>query len=124
MECAYLFLLWSLVPAAWPSLMNFALYVSNVLQLALLPVIMVGQVVQGQKLRAQADQDHEAIQATLREADEDHETIRAILRENSEMVRAVHGLVGDLHTDDVILARIDSAFKELKLVWRPAPETG
>jgi hypothetical protein len=61
-ECMWAFLVWSLIPVAWPASQGFVFYVSGgVLQLVLLPAILWWQDRIGAKSEERAAEDHSSI---------------------------------------------------------------
>lgn len=88
MTCAYLFLVWSLLPLVFPDFTNVVSYVSqSIIQLVLLSIIMVGQDIGGRKVEKRAQQDHEAIMEELREIKEMHEELKQMHQELLERVK-------------------------------------
>lgn len=66
MMCAYLFLLWAVLPIMVYWTHDFVAYVSQaVIQLVALPIIMVGTKVSEQSLHARAEQDHNTLMEEL-----------------------------------------------------------
>ena len=66
MGCVYVFILWSLLPTINRDWEQFALYVSSgIIQLVALPLIMVGQRVEGKKIQRRADADSERLREIL-----------------------------------------------------------
>jgi hypothetical protein len=65
MWCAYAFIVMCLLPALFPAWQNAILYWSNCFQLVFLPMLLVGQNIQGRKAEERAQQDHDAIMAEL-----------------------------------------------------------
>ena len=62
MWCAYVFLIWSLLPAIWPQTQNVVFYVSGgIIQLVALSLIMVGQDVLGRDAIKQAKETHDTV---------------------------------------------------------------
>lgn len=71
MECVYLFVFWSFLPSINHNWENFALYVSSgIIQLVALPLIMVGQRVEGRKVERRAEEDHKILKEILRQLKE------------------------------------------------------
>lgn len=66
MTCVYLFLIWALIPTFFKETESFVFYVSGgIIQLVALPLIMVGQHLQGRKAERRAKQDHENLKNIL-----------------------------------------------------------
>lgn len=66
MGCVYLFLLWSFLPSINKDWEQFALYVSSgIIQLVALPLIMVGQSIEGKRTRMLSEQNHKMLDEIL-----------------------------------------------------------
>ncbi len=62
MWCAYVFLLWSLIPLIFPEAQSVVFYVSGgIIQLVALSLIMVGQNVLGRDAIKQAKETHDTV---------------------------------------------------------------
>jgi uncharacterized membrane protein len=83
MWCAYAFTILVVIPLFYPSTNTVIMYLSSsLLQLILLPLIMVGQSVQGRSAEARARRDHKMIKEEL-------QNIRDIVEENKQL----HGIL-------------------------------
>jgi uncharacterized membrane protein len=92
--CVYLFAFWCMVPSLNSQLSDLVLYISSaVIQLIALPLIMVGQNLQGRAVEVRAEQDHQYII-------EMHAEIKQLLEEVRDMMKDVHHVMQDV--DDVI----------------------
>ena len=65
MWATYAFIVLSVLPTLYPAQQNNILYVSNAIQLTFLPLLLVGQNIQGRKAEARAEADHAAIMEEL-----------------------------------------------------------
>ena len=65
MWCAYAFFLYGFGPVLWPEIMDKMLYWSNTVQLWSLPVIMVGQNLQGRTAEKRSQQMFKMIKEEL-----------------------------------------------------------
>lgn len=84
MTCAYLFLLWALLPLTFPGMTNLVSYVSqSIIQLVLLSVIMVGQAIGNRRTEKRAEQDHQTIMAEMAELKEMHAELHQILNQKA-----------------------------------------
>lgn len=73
MYCVYVFFVLVMIPLFIPTLMTPIMFISSsVIQLIALPLIMVGQAVQGQKTEKRAQEDHESILLELKEIKDIH----------------------------------------------------
>jgi hypothetical protein len=80
MWCVYVFLIWSLLPLAFPHLQAVVFYVSGgVIQLVALPLIMVGQDVLSRKSETRAQEDHDTIMAAFEEIKAMHKELQLVL---------------------------------------------
>ena len=80
MGCVYLFLIWSLHPTVFPKLQGLVFYVSGgIIQLVLLPLIMVGSAVLGEKSERRAEQDHRTLMAEFKEMKEMHADLHQLV---------------------------------------------
>jgi len=62
MTCVYLFLIWSLLPALDKRWETLVFYISGgIIQLVALPLIMVGQRLEGREMDRRAQRDHELL---------------------------------------------------------------
>jgi uncharacterized membrane protein len=87
MWCAYIFSIMVLLPLVYPNTNTVIQYISSAfLQLILLPLIMVGQTVQGRTTEQRARKDHKMIKAELQELRDMHGEINEILKEIKEKV--------------------------------------
>jgi hypothetical protein len=60
--CVYLFTFWAVLPSIYKSLEPIVFYISGgVIQLVALPLIMVGQKLEGRSMERRAEQDHEKL---------------------------------------------------------------
>jgi len=76
MWCAYVFLVWSLIPLVWPEAQSIVFYVSGgIIQLVALSLIMVGQNVIGQATGKQAKETHDTVLETYDSVIENHEIV-------------------------------------------------
>jgi hypothetical protein len=76
--CVYLFLLWSLLPSFSKGLEPLVFYVSGgVIQLVALPLIMLGQKLEGRAAERRAIHDHRILLELQREIQELKTTKRA-----------------------------------------------
>ncbi|WP_134667833.1 hypothetical protein [Amycolatopsis sp. CFH S0078] len=73
----YVFTVYGLLPVLFPAARDQLLYWSNVIQLVALPLIMVGQVVQGRAAEDRDQETHDAVMAELAELKEMHSELRA-----------------------------------------------
>jgi hypothetical protein len=86
MACAYLLLVWALLPLPFPWAISIVSYVSqSVIQLVALSIIMVGTKVSERSIRDQATQDHAmlmeelaCIRHMMAEEDEEVQLLREI----------------------------------------------
>lgn len=74
----YSFVLLSFVPFLAPSSQNIILFISNAIQLAFLPLLLVGQNILGRNAETRAEADHEAIMSELEEIKGIHETVSGL----------------------------------------------
>lgn len=72
----YAFAAFGLLPLLFPDARDQLLYWSNVLQLVALPLLMVGQMVQGRTADQRAIETHDAVMAELAELKEMHAELR------------------------------------------------
>ena len=76
MWCAYIFLVWSLIPLVWPEAQSTVFYVSGgIIQLVALSLIMVGQNVTGQATGKQAKETHDTVLETHDRVLENHDIV-------------------------------------------------
>lgn len=81
MACAYLFLLWSLIPLLFPQMTTVVSYVSqSIIQLVLLSVIMVGQDIGNRAHEKRDNESHDAVMDELTELREMHRELRLLLK--------------------------------------------
>jgi hypothetical protein len=81
MACVYIFLIWALIPTFFKETESFVFYVSGgIIQLVALPLIMVGQHLQGRKAERRAKQDHENLKNIMMmvKQDSDIDVVRRI----------------------------------------------
>ena len=77
-----------------PSAFVFWLFISNVIQILLMPLIMVGQNVQGQHTELRAEHD---LEVNIRAEEEIAEVLRHLEYQNSMLLAMVEKLGCDLH---------------------------
>lgn len=65
MECFYTFVVMSILPTLFPKQQENILYISNCIQLAFLPLIIVSNNILNRKAEARAEADHAAIMEEL-----------------------------------------------------------
>ena len=95
-ECVILFTIWSLIPLYWNEATNFVAYVSSdILQLVLLPLIMLGQKI--------AADNNDANQAELLDK---HDKLDDVIKELNDLLGR--------HTNE--LAKIDQILENQKLI--------
>lgn len=83
MWCVYAFAIMVMIPFFIPSTTTIIQFISSAfLQLLFLPLIMVGQDVQGRKSEARAQQDHETIMAEMAELKAIHKDLHAVMTSN------------------------------------------
>ena len=76
MWCAYVFLVWSLIPLVWPEAESIVFYVSGgIIQLVALSLIMVGQNVLGQATATQAKETHDTVLETYDRVIENNDVV-------------------------------------------------
>jgi hypothetical protein len=75
----YIFLIYSLLPLAFPKYLDKLMYWSNVIQLITLPLLAVGTTILGKNSEDRARQDHKAIMEQL------------------ELIKKMHGEVKEIH---------------------------
>lgn len=76
MWCAYICLVWSLIPLVWPEAQSTVFYVSGgIIQLVALSLIMVGQSVTGQATGKQAKETHDTVLETHDRVLENHDIV-------------------------------------------------
>ena len=97
MGCVYLFVFWSLLPLVYPPSETLVLYVSSgILQLALLPLILVGQALLGKNQEKRAISDHRSIMTIVQDV---HKMVKSIKEQEDNMI--------------IILAKLDYIEKQL-----------
>jgi len=83
MWCVYAFAVMVMIPFFIPSTTSIIQFISSAfLQLLFLPLIMVGQDVQGRKSEARAQQDHETIMAEMAELKAIHKDLHTVMASN------------------------------------------
>lgn len=65
MWCAYAFVIMCILPLVFPKEQENILYLSNCFQLVFLPLLLVGQNIQGRTVEKRAQEDHAAIMEEL-----------------------------------------------------------
>jgi low affinity Fe/Cu permease len=98
MYCAYLFMVWAILPLLWPASQTVVFYVSSaILQLVLLPVILLAGNIQGEKSEIRAQEDHDYIQREFNEIKELHEELNEVLQilKHPEIKQAIENLKND-----------------------------
>jgi len=84
MGTVYFFFFLVMIPLVFPTLMTPIMYISSsIIQLVVLPLIMVGQQVQGEKTEIRAIQDHETLMAELAEIKEIHSTLNQLHKDKA-----------------------------------------
>jgi hypothetical protein len=81
MWCVYGFIIFAILPLIFPSTNTVIQYISSAfLQLVLLPMIMVGNSIMGEKAEKRAEEDHDMIMSELQEIKEIHEDLKRVLK--------------------------------------------
>jgi len=87
MFCAYIFLIWSLIPLVFPQAQNIVFYVSGgIIQLVALSLIMVGQNVLGREAEKRDIETHDTVMLEIGLIREQLE-IAKIQRTNADIKR-------------------------------------
>lgn len=104
MVCAYMLLIWSILPLPLPWTQDVVAYVSqDVIQLVALSIIMVGTKVSERSIRGQAAEDHQMIinefnmlNAVVESERQEREELATLVRKQCEemkLLREIHARV-------------------------------
>jgi len=100
MWCAYIFLIWSLVPLLFPQAQNIVFYVSGgIIQLVALSLIMVGQNVLGREAEKRDIETHDTVMLEM-----------SLIRSEQELAK-IQRTNADIHRNDLRLI-----LEELKII--------